>query len=171
MRLKLCTMATTCDYDWTYASFGPPESTNPNGKSIGSVVSAQLTAESSYTLMGNPDPHNCPFSWGSGPPSDSWFLGPVWALNPNGILISSAVLAQVTAECPLYQGTPLPPSKLPLPMGGFGPQSNTWFSGPTRVLNPNCISIGSPIFLQGSPVWQTDIPHYSVSNSRPHQHT
>jgi len=38
------------------------------------------------------------------------------------------------------------PSKLPLPVGGPGPPSNTWFRGPTRVLNPNGISIGSAVF-------------------------
>jgi len=36
---------------------------NPNCKSIGSAVSAQLTAESLYTL-GDPFPQNHPFSWG-----------------------------------------------------------------------------------------------------------
>ena len=57
----------------------------------------------------------------------------------------------------LYNGTPLPPSpsKLSLPMGGSGPQSNTWFSGINRDLNPDGISLGSAV-LQGSPVWQTD---------------
>jgi len=45
----------------------------------------------------------------------------------------------------LYNGTPLSPSKLPIPMGGSGPPSNTWFPGPTRVLNPNGISIASAI--------------------------
>jgi len=28
---------------------------------------------------------------------------------------------------------------------GSGPPSNTWFLGPTRVLNPNCISFGSAV--------------------------
>jgi len=28
----------------------------------------------------------------------------------------------------------------------FGPPSNTWFPGPTRVLNPNSISISSAVF-------------------------
>jgi len=35
-----------------------------------------------------------------------------------------------------------------------GTPSKTWFPGPTWVLNPNRISIGSAI-LQGSRVWQT----------------
>ena len=31
-------------------------------------------------------------------------------------------------------------------MGGSGPLSNTWFLGPTRVLNPNGILIGAAVF-------------------------
>ena len=31
-------------------------------------------------------------------------------------------------------------------MGGSGPPSNTWFPGPTQVLNPNGSSIGSAVF-------------------------
>ena len=46
----------------------------------------------------------------------------------------------------LYNGIPLSPSKLPLPMVGSGPTSNTWFAGPTRVHNPNGILIGSAVF-------------------------
>ena len=47
----------------------------------------------------------------------------------------------------LYNGTPLsPPSKLPLPMGGSGPPSNTWFLGLTRDLNPNGIWIDAAVF-------------------------
>jgi len=34
--------------------------------------------------------------WGSGPPSNTWFLGPIRVLNPNGISIGSAVLAGLT---------------------------------------------------------------------------
>jgi len=30
-------------------------------------------------------------------------------------------------------------------MGGSGPPSNTWFLGPTQVLNPNGISIGAAV--------------------------
>jgi len=33
-----------------------------------------------------------------------------------------------------------------IPMGESGPPSNTWFIGPTRVLNPNGISISSAVF-------------------------
>jgi len=37
------------------------------------------------------------FSWGSGSPSNSWFLGSVQAHNPNGITIGSAVFAGLIA--------------------------------------------------------------------------
>jgi len=54
--------------------------------------------------------------------------------------------SQITAECPYFtMGRPFPP-KLPLPMGGSGPSSNTWFPRPIRVLNPNDISIGLAVF-------------------------
>ena len=46
----------------------------------------------------------------------------------------------------LYNGTPLSPSKLPLPIRGSGLPSNIWFPVPTRVLIPNGISIGSTVF-------------------------
>jgi len=36
----------------------------------------------------------------------------------------------------LYFQWALFPKKFPIPMGGSGPSSNTWFPGPTSVLNP-----------------------------------
>jgi len=55
--------------------------------------------------------------------------------------------ARMTAECPYtLQWNSSPPSKLPLPMGGYGPPYNALFPGPTQVLNPNVISIGSAVF-------------------------
>ena len=69
-------------------------------------------------------------------------------------------------------GRPFPPSKLPLPMGGYGPPSNTWFPGPTQVLNPNGISIGSADLAGLTSVTDrhrpTDRPCYLVGNNRPH---
>jgi len=81
--------------------------------------------------------------------------------------------AQLTCECHyVHNGTSLSPSKLPIPMGDLGP-SLTWFLGPTRVLNPNCFSIGSAVFAGLTTVTdrQTDRPRYSVCNNRPHLHT
>jgi len=40
---------------------------------------------------------NCPFAWGSGPLSNTWFLGPNRVFNSNGISIGSAVFAGLTA--------------------------------------------------------------------------
>jgi len=59
-----------------------------------------------------------------------------------------------------YNRHPYPP-KLSLPMERSGLPSNTWFPWPTRVLNPNGISISSAV-LQGSLVWQTEGPRYSI---------
>jgi len=58
----------------------------------------------------------------------------------------------------LYNGMPLPPLKLPLPMGGSGSHL-IWFPASTRVLNPNGISISSAVFAGLTTV--TD-RHYSV---------
>jgi len=43
-------------------------------------------------------------------------------------------------------GRPFSPKNLPLLMGGSGPPSNTWFPGPTQVLNPKGSSIGAAVF-------------------------
>ena len=46
----------------------------------------------------------------------------------------------------LYNGAPLSFLKIAPSHGGSGPPSNTWFLGPTRVPNPNGISIGAAVF-------------------------
>jgi len=68
-------------------------------------------------------------------------------------------------------GRPFPLKITPF-HGGLGPPSDTWFPEPTRILNPNDISINSVIFAGLTSVTdqQTDRPCYSVSNSRPHLH-
>jgi len=47
--------------------------------------------------------------------SNTWFLGPIRAHNPNGISIGSAVFAQLTTECPysLQWDSPIPPKIAP----------------------------------------------------------
>jgi len=88
--------------------------------------------------------------------------------------IGSAVLAQGTAECPYtLQWDALSPAKLPLPIRGSGLPSNTWFLGPSRVLNPNGISISAAIFAGITSVTDrlTDRQCYSVGNNRPHVRT
>jgi len=63
----------------------------------------------------------------------------------------------------LYNGTPLSPIKIAPFHGGSGPPSNTRFSGPTRVLNPNSITIGSTVFAGLTSVTDrpTDRPRYT----------
>ena len=69
---------------------GPTRVHNPNGKSIGSAVFAQIPAECPYTFKIAPSHGGC---W---PPSNTWFRGPTRVLNPNGISIGSAVSAGLT---------------------------------------------------------------------------
>ena len=58
----------------------------------------------------------------------------------------SRFLAQLTAESGhTLQWAAPSPLNCPFPCGILTP-SNTWFLGPTRVLNPNGISIGSAVF-------------------------
>jgi len=58
------------------------------------------------------------------------------------------------------------PPKLPLPIGGSGPLSNTWFLLHTRVSSPNSILIGSA-FSASSLTWptnrETQTDHYTPS--------
>ena len=77
----------------------------------------------------------------------------------------------------VYNGTPLPPTKLSLPIWGSGPPSNTWFPGPTRVPSQNGISISSAIFAGLSSVtdrqtdWPTDHATQSVTIGRIYIHS
>jgi len=47
--------------------------------------------------------------------------------------------------------------------GGSGPPSNTWFPGPTRVLNPNGVLIGSAVFAGLTSVTDRPTDHYTRS--------
>ena len=78
------------EYDWTRETFGKPQSTTQTANQ-----SVQLLLHSSWQKIpilnnGKPFPKNFWFSLGdwSGPPYNSWLLGPVRAHNPNGITIS-----------------------------------------------------------------------------------
>jgi len=98
------------------------------------------------------------------------FLRPTRVHSLNGKSIGSAISAQLTAENPytLQWATPLPLSILPLSIWISGPQSSTWFPGPTRVLNPNGISIGSVCFAGLTSVTDrpTDHATWSVTIDR-----
>jgi len=65
----------------------------------------------------------------------------------NGVFISLAIFAQLTAETAytLQWAAPFPPRNC-LFTWGSGPSSNTWFRGPTRLHITNGISDGLAIF-------------------------
>jgi len=66
---------------------------------------------------------------GSGPPFNTWFLGPIEAHNPNGISIGSVVFAQMTTECSYsLQWDASPPQNCLFQF--LWTPSNTWFLGP-----------------------------------------
>jgi len=105
------------------------------------------------------------------PPSNTCFRGPTWVHIPNGISISLAVFAQLTAECryTLQWETASPLEIAPL-HGGSGPLPNTWFLGSTIVHNPNGSSISSAAFaglMIDHGDQQTDRPRYSNCNNTP----
>ena len=115
--------------------------------------------KSLYFTMGAPIIHqNCPFPWEDLDPHlthDSF--GPCEPKTQT-TSISSAVYAHMTAEC-LYtlQCFARFPLKIAPSHGGSGPPCNTWFLGPTRVLNPNGSLIASGVFARLTSVtdWQT----------------
>jgi len=82
-------------YTWF---LGAIRANNPNGISISSAISEQMTEEHSCTLQwAILPPKNCPFPWGILTPSNMSFLGPNRILNPNGTSISSAIFAGLTS--------------------------------------------------------------------------
>jgi len=104
-------------------------------------------------------------------PHNTCFLGPTPVFNPNGILIGSAVFAQL--KCPhTLQWAAIPPVKIASFHGRSGshliygcldpPDSSVQTA--SRLIHP---------FLQGSLVWHTDRPtdHATLCNNhRPHRH-
>jgi len=106
---------------------------NQNNKSISSAISAQLTAESPYALqcatsfpqncpliMGDLDPIKFMILWASSSPQSTQHHDRFSCFRTGGDRVSYTL-----------QWAAPSPSKLPLPIGGSGPQSNTWFPGPT----------------------------------------
>ena len=120
IRLNLCFLRPTRDH-------------NPNGKSIGSAVFAQLTAECSRVhwchLANTIEVMHIGVTWRIR--LNLRFLRLIRLRNSNGITIGSAVFAQVTPDCSytLQWGAPFP-SKLPLPMGDL--DAHTWSFGPPK---------------------------------------
>ena len=75
--------------------FWPTQVHNPNGKSIGSVVCVQLTADTLQWATLSP---KIPLPMGrSGLSSNTCFPGPIRVLNPNSISIGAAIFAGLTS--------------------------------------------------------------------------
>jgi len=76
----------------THASLGLPRSTTKTASgSVQPVLhsSWQSVTECAWHVL---SPKNSPFTWSDlNPPFNTWFTGPIWAQNPNGISIGSAV--------------------------------------------------------------------------------
>jgi len=121
--------------------------------------------------MGDPFPQNCPISWRD--------------LQPHLTHDSLSPFKPSTQACQSVQpfdhrvsvyftiGCPFPPQNWPFPWVS-GPPSNTWFPGPTQVLNPNGSSISSAVFAGLTSVtdWPTDHATWSVTiDRRQHLHT
>ena len=94
------TLAPLREYGWTCAFFSPPESTNQmTNRSVQPFLhSSWQKVPTLYNGQPFPPKLLLPME-GPGPPSKLWFLGPTLVHNPNGISISSAIFAQLMAEC------------------------------------------------------------------------
>jgi len=153
------------DHDLICGFLGPPDSASQMASRSIQLFLHSLWQTVPILYTGDPFPPKLqlPMGW-SGPPSNTWFLGTSQVLNPNGISNSSPVFALLTAEHPYTLEWPaLHPQNCPFTWG-YWPQSNTWFLGSTRVLNPNGLSIGSAVFVGFTTVTsrQTDRPSYSL---------
>jgi len=105
-------------------------------------------------------PKIVPSHGGSGMPWKTWFHEPIWAYFPNGILIGSAVFAQITAECPYtLQWDALFPLKIAPSHGDLYPHliHGSWILGPPESSTQTASGSVQP-FLQDSLVWQTGRP-------------
>ena len=109
------------------------------------------------------------------PTHDSLFFGPTQVHIPNGILIGSAVFAQLTTESSiLYNGSPVFRLKIAHSHGRSGFHVIHGFFTPWAHLNPypkrhlDRLSRFCMAHYCGTP---TDRPHYSVCNNRPRLRT
>ena len=105
-------------------------------------------------------PENCPFPLGICAPIKYIVPWSHQSLHPQRHV--DRLNCFCTAHCSviLLDNGPLCfPQKLPIQLGGSGPPSNTWYIRPTRVINPNGISIGSAVF-----VW---VPNAMLYNENP----
>jgi len=106
-----------------------------------------------HFTMATPSPKMAPSHGGSGLPCKTRFLMSYTIHRTHPSPQTKRHLYRFSRFCTddrrvsLYftMGRPFPPLKIAPSHGGSGSPSNTWFPGPTRVLNPNGISVGSAL--------------------------
>ena len=107
--------------------------------------------------MGGPFPPKIALPWWIWTPLNTWFLGPTWILNPNGISIGSAIFAQLMAGFPYtLQWSALCPLIIAHFMGDVD-RHLIRFLGRPECLTQIASRLGHP-FLQSSLLWQTHRP-------------
>jgi len=82
---------------WTHADFGPLESTTQMANWLVQPFLHSSRQKVSILYNRQPFPQKLPLPTGGSGPHLTWFLGPIRAHNPNGILIGSAVFAGLTS--------------------------------------------------------------------------
>jgi len=164
------TLVTPGEYDWTCASFSPPEFTT---QTTNRLVKPFLHSRQKVPIVysGRPIHQNCPFPWGDLDPHlthDS--LGPCEPTTQTAHQLVPPFLHR-RLQCPYtLECFACFPSKLPLPMGGSGPYVIHDSLGPPKSSTQMATWSLQP-FLQGSLVWQTDRPTDHATQlitNRPH---
>ena len=161
-------------YDWICVSFCPPKSTTQMAN--WSVQSFLRSSQQKVSVLYNWRPFSAilPLPIGaSGRPYNTWFLGPIKAHNQNGISIGSAVFAHDCRVSLVYSETSLSCLRIAPTHGGDLDRHLIRCSLSQPVSSTRTASLSIQPFLQGSVVWQTDIPVpcYSVGNNRLHLRT
>jgi len=158
-RLSSGRLAPAVEYDCTCASFGPHESATKTANR--SVQPFLHSSGKNVPILynGRPYPPELPLPMGDLDPHVTHHaLGPCEPTTQRAPRSVEPFLHRWPQSVPiLYNGLPVSPSILPIPMGIWTP-CNTWFLGLTGVLNPNGISIASAVFPGLTSVidWQTD---------------
>jgi len=157
------TVAPPGEYDWTCASFGPLQSTTETENGSVQPFLHSLRQKVPTIYNGHPCPPELPLPmgiWTSHVTHDAFRpCEPTTQMAPRSV--QSSLHRWPRSVSILYNGLPVFPSKLPLPMLVSGPHVIHGSLGPGKSGKQMSTWSFQP-FLQGSLVWQTDRPRYSV---------
>jgi len=159
----MCTPCNTCFLGliWVHST---------NSISTGSAIFAQLTPECRWGMPGQVlSPKNSPFAWGD---LNAYFIHGYLSPQPKRQLDRFHRFYTAHSRKSLYfiMGRPFSPSKVPLSMGRSGHHLIHGSYSPREPITQTTSWSVHP-FLQGSRLWQTDRPCYSVCNSGPYLRT